>query len=45
MRTVKKFKMYSLLTGKLEEISKKFQRIWIQQDKSNFSMRKISQKS
>jgi hypothetical protein len=38
MRTVKKFKIYSLLTRERKEISQKFQRIWIQQTKSIFSM-------
>jgi hypothetical protein len=38
MCTVKKSKMYSLLTREREEISQKFQRIWIQETKSNFSM-------
>jgi hypothetical protein len=37
MRTVKKIKKFSLLTRKREEISQKFQRIWIQQAKSILS--------
>jgi hypothetical protein len=37
LRTVKKKKMFSLLTQKREEISQKFQRIWIQQAKSILS--------
>jgi hypothetical protein len=36
MRTVKRSKMYLLITRERIEISQKFQRIWIQQDKSNF---------
>jgi hypothetical protein len=40
MRTVKKFKMYALMTREPEEISQKCQRIWIQQAKSIFSVEK-----
>jgi hypothetical protein len=41
MRTVKKSKMYSLLSQERIEISQKFQRIWIQQAKSIFSIKSI----
>jgi hypothetical protein len=44
MGTVKKSKMYLLIAQELEEISQKFQRIWIQQTKTIFSMQKIPEK-
>jgi hypothetical protein len=40
MRTVKKFKMYLLIARERKEISQKFQRIWIQQAKTIYSMQK-----
>jgi hypothetical protein len=40
MRTVKKLKMYLLIARVREEISQKFQRIWIQQVKTIYSMQK-----
>jgi type III secretory pathway component EscU len=36
--------MYLLIAREREEISQKFQRIWIQQAKTIFSMQKISEK-
>jgi hypothetical protein len=39
MRTVKNLKMYLLIARKREEISQKFQRIWIQQAKTIYSMK------
>ena len=42
MRTVKKFKMYLLIAQERKEISQKFQRIWIQQAKTIYSMQKNS---
>jgi hypothetical protein len=44
MRTVKKSKMYLLIAREREEISPKFQRIWIQQAKTIYSMQKILEK-
>jgi hypothetical protein len=44
MRTVKKLKMYLLIAREREEISQKFQRIWIQQAKTIYSMKKIPEK-
>jgi hypothetical protein len=44
MRTVKKSKMYLLIARELEEISQKFQRIWIHQAKTIYSMQKIPEK-
>jgi hypothetical protein len=41
MRTVKKLKMYLLIAREREEISQKFQRIWIQQAKTICSMKKF----
>jgi hypothetical protein len=40
MRTVKKLKMYLLIAREREEISQKFQQIWIQQVKTIYSMHK-----
>jgi hypothetical protein len=39
MRTVKNLKMYLLIALEREEISQKFQRIWIQQAKTIYSMK------
>jgi hypothetical protein len=44
MRTVKKSEMYLLIVREREEISQKFQRIWMQQAKTIFSMQKIPEK-
>jgi hypothetical protein len=44
MRTVKKSKMYLLIAREWEEISQKFQWIWIQQAKTIFSMQKNPEK-
>jgi hypothetical protein len=38
MRTVKKSKMFLLIARERKEISQKFQRIWIQQAKTIYSM-------
>jgi hypothetical protein len=40
MRTVKKLKMYLLIARERKEIFQKFQRIWIQQAKTIYSMQK-----
>jgi uncharacterized protein YcgL (UPF0745 family) len=40
MRTVKNSKMYLLIAREREQISQKFQRIWIQKAKTIFSMQK-----
>jgi hypothetical protein len=42
MRTVKNLKMYLLIAREREEISQKFQRTWIQQAKTIYSMKKNS---
>jgi hypothetical protein len=42
MRTVKQLKMYLLIAREREEISQIFQRIWIQQAKTIYSMQKNS---
>jgi hypothetical protein len=42
MRTVKKSKMYLLIAEEREEISQKFQRIWIHQAKTIYSTQKYS---
>jgi hypothetical protein len=42
MRTVKKLKMYLLIARERKEIFQKFQRIWIQQAKTIYSMQKNS---
>jgi hypothetical protein len=44
MRTVKKLKMYLLITRERKEISQKFQRIWIQQAKPFILCKKIPEK-
>jgi hypothetical protein len=44
MRTVKKLKMYLLIAREREKISQKFQRIWIQQAKTIYSMKKNPEK-
>jgi hypothetical protein len=41
MRTVKKSKMYLLIAREREEITQKFQRIWIQQAKTIYYMQKF----
>jgi hypothetical protein len=42
MRTVKNSKMYLLIAPEREEISQKFQRIWILQAKTIFSMQNVT---